>query len=94
MEGNKELDTPIKFGDNKALKPKPLIITMNGDHKGDIVGPYHEEFDAVNNRCIILLMKTNITSYIPKKFLPILANSKEIFHSYLYYYYLKVRDNL
>lgn len=55
MEGNKELDTPIKFGDNKALKPKPLIITMNEDHKGDIVGPYHEEFDAVNNRCIILI---------------------------------------
>ena len=58
MEGNKELDTPIKFGDNKALKPKPLVITMNGDHKGDIVGPYHEEFDAVE-----MLMKTNITSY-------------------------------
>lgn len=55
MEGNKELDTPIKFGDNKASKPKPLIITMNEDHKGDIVGPYHEEFDAVNNRCIILI---------------------------------------
>ena len=58
MEGNKELDTPIKFGDNKALKLKPLVITMNGDHKGDIVGPYHEEFDAVE-----MLMKTNITSY-------------------------------
>ena len=94
MEGNKELDTPIKFGNNKALKPKPLVITMNVDHKGDIVGPYHEEFDAVNNRCVILLMKTNITSYIPKKFLSILANSKVTFHSFLYHYYIKHRNSL
>ena len=74
-EENKELDTPMKFGDNNALRPKPLLVTMDGDHHGDIVGPYHEEFDAVNDRCIILLMKTNITSYIPKKFLHIVANS-------------------
>lgn len=39
-------------------------------------------------------MKTNICSYIPKKFLSILANSKEIFHSYLYFYYLKVKNSL
>ena len=94
MEGNKELDTPIKFGDNKSLKPRPLIVTMNGDHPSDIVGPYHEEFDAVQNRCIILLMKTTLSSYIPKKFISILANSKVTFHSFLYYYYKKHKNSL
>jgi len=65
MEGNETLDTNVKYGANKALPRRPFIVTMNGRTKYDLAGEFSDEYKALANRCVVLLMRTNLKSILP-----------------------------
>ena len=75
MEGNKELDTNVKYGDNKTLASRPVIITMNADSEDQLIGILMEKLDPFSNRCKYYNMASKLVDYIPAQYLPILGKS-------------------
>jgi len=65
MEGNETLDTNVKYGSNKALPRRPFIVTMNGTTKYDLAGEFSEEYKALANICVVLLMGTSLKNILP-----------------------------
>jgi len=75
MEGNETLDTNVKYGGNKALPRRPFLVTMNGTTKYDIAGDFSEEYKALANRCVILLMRTSLKNILPDNVIDCLVNN-------------------
>ena len=61
-EGSKTLQTEVKYKDAINVDPRPVIVTMNGQSRAEVVKYHSTEWDAVNNRCIILKMETRLKS--------------------------------
>ena len=67
-EGSSTLQTDVKYKDSTHVDPKPVVVTMNGDAREDVVKWFSTEFVAIQNRCLILLMDTNLKdSYTNKQ---------------------------
>ena len=84
MEGSKELDTNVKYGDNKKIVPKPVIITMNTNYEWEIVGPFQDELEPFLNRCFYLKMSQSLKDYIPKRLFNVLGNAGKVFNAFVY----------
>ena len=59
-EGSNTLQTDVKYKDSTHIDPRPVVVTMNGDGREDVVKWFSTEFVAIQNRCLILLMDTNL----------------------------------
>ena len=59
-EGSSTLQTDVKYKDSTHVDPKPVVVTMNGDAREDVVKWFSTEFVVIQNRCLILLMDTNL----------------------------------
>ena len=55
-EGSSTLQTDVKYKDSTHVDPKPVVVTMNGESREDVVKWFSSELQAVQNRCLILLM--------------------------------------
>ena len=55
-EGSKTLQTEVKYKDAINVDPRPVIVTMNGTNRADVVKYHSTEWDAIKNRCIVLKM--------------------------------------
>ena len=95
MEGNRGLDTNVKYGDNKKILPKPVLITMNAKYEYDIVGRFQDELEPFLNRCFHLNMRKPLKDYIPKELFVIFGNAGVVLNAFIYHYHLKflsIRD--
>ena len=61
-EGSTTLQTEIKYKDAINVDPRPVLVTMNGNDRQDVVKYHSGEWEAVNNRCIILKMDKPLKS--------------------------------
>jgi len=57
LEGNANLEADIKYKSPISVPKRPVIITMNGDRKTDVTKFFSSEFEAINNRALILYFK-------------------------------------
>ena len=88
MEGNCSLDTNVKYCGNKSIPRRPFIVTMNGDVVEDVCFYFPTEFSAINNRCHIFNMQTELTRLIPSNILTYIMKHKEFACKYLINLYL------
>jgi len=93
MEGNETLDTNVKYGGNKALPRRPFLVTMNGTTKYDIAGDFSEEYKALANRCVILLMRTSLKNILPDNVIDCLVNNKTHFLSVIKRKFIAIEAN-
>ena len=93
MEGNRSLDTNVKYCGNKAIPRRPFIVTMNGDVKEDVCFYFPTEYAAVNNRCHIFNMQTELTRLIPSNILTYIMKHKQFACKYLIDLYLSTYED-
>ena len=61
-EGSKTLQTEIKYKDAINVDPRPVVVTMNGAYRSDVVKYHSQEWTAIKNRCLILKMEAPLKS--------------------------------
>ena len=49
-EGSSTLQTDVKYKDSTHVDPKPVVVTMNGEAREDVVKWFSTEFTAIQNR--------------------------------------------
>jgi len=73
------LDTNVKYGSNKALPRRPFVVTMNGKSKYDLAGEFSEEYKALSNCCVLLLMRTSLKNILPDYVIDCIVQFKTYF---------------
>ena len=91
-EGSSTLQTDVKYKDSTHVDPKPVIVTMNGDCREDVVKWFSSEFVAVSNRCVILLMDTPLRDLYTNKQLDQLRPGSQVLLRILFTSYIEVVD--
>ena len=61
-EGSTTLQTEIKYKDAINVDPRPVVVTMNGTCRSDVVKYHSQEWTAIKNRCLILKMEAPLKS--------------------------------
>ena len=61
-EGSRTLQTEIKYKDAINVDPRPVVVTMNGACRSDVVKYHSQEWTAIKNRCLILKMEAPLQS--------------------------------
>ena len=64
FEGNENLKTEIKYRSPTMVKPRPIIITMNGHNQNCIWQHCSSEKEAIKNRVHIFVMETPLKARI------------------------------
>ena len=77
-EGSTTLQTEIKYKDAINVDPRPVLVTMNGNDRQDVVKYHSGEWEAVNNRCIILKMDKPLKSCFTSRQLDALRNGAHV----------------
>ena len=91
-EGSSTLQTDVKYKDSTHVDPKPVVVTMNGDAREDVVKWFSTEFTTLQNRCLILLMDMRLKDMYTNKQLDQLRAGADVLLRLLFTTYIDVVD--
>ena len=92
-EGSSTLQTDVKYKDSTHVDPKPVVVTMNGESREDVVKWFSSELQAVQNRCLILLMDMRLKDMYTNKQLDQLRAGAESLLRMLFTTYIDTVNN-
>ena len=92
LEGNKNQIANVKYKENQNLQVTPTFLTMNGHYITDITKFCSNELDAINNRCYLYMLNSNLSSRKIMKYIDLIKKHKQMIMFNLYEREIKLHN--
>ena len=92
LEGNKNQIANVKYKENQNLQVTPTFLTMNGQYVTDITKFCSNEFEAINNRCYLYMLNSNLSNRKIMKYIDLIKKHRQMIMFNLYEREIKLHN--